>query len=93
MRFLGLLVRLVAITIIVNLVWRLLVSWFGSRGNASQRQAGSGDRERAGGALVRDPQCGTYVIQSRALQIGSGDHAHFFCSDTCRTAWMAAHPR
>ena len=93
MRFLGLLVRLVAITIIVNLVWRLLVSWFGSKGSAGQRQAGSGSSQHAGGALVRDPQCGTYVMQSRALQIGSGDQSHYFCSDTCRTAWLAAHPR
>ena len=46
--------------------------------------------ERSGGALVRDPQCGTHVAISRALRVGSGDHATYFCSPECRDAYAAA---
>ena len=47
--------------------------------------------ERAGGALVRDPHCGTYVPQSRALKVGIGATAQYFCSAACRDAFAAAH--
>jgi uncharacterized protein len=43
--------------------------------------------ERAGGTLVRDPQCGTYVPESRAIRVGSGDRTLYFCSTTCRDAY------
>lgn len=46
--------------------------------------------ERLGGRLVRDPQCGTHVPQDKAVAHGRGDAATFFCSTTCRDAWLAA---
>lgn len=42
---------------------------------------------RAGEHMVRDPVCGTFVLPSRALTIGSGEDAHYFCSEQCRTAY------
>jgi hypothetical protein len=44
--------------------------------------------ERLGGTLVRDPQCGTYIPESRAIRVGSGDEVQFFCSTTCRDAYV-----
>ena len=46
--------------------------------------------ERSGGTLVRDPQCGTYVPESRAIRLGSGAQARYFCSTACRDAYAAA---
>ena len=40
-------------------------------------------------ALVRDPICGTYVVPSRALTVGSGSDARYFCSEICRRAYVA----
>ena len=40
-------------------------------------------------ALVRDPICGTYVVPSRALTVGSGSDARYFCSENCRRAYVA----
>jgi hypothetical protein len=57
------------------------------RPNAPPRSAPG---ERAGGTLVRDPQCGTYVAVSRAVRVGSGDQATYFCSAQCRDAHAAA---
>lgn len=92
----------VVLTIVVNLVLRLFTggpavraggprpSAGGSRPTSAGPGPGPG-RERAGGALVRDPQCGTYVPQSRAIRVGSGADTHYFCSDGCRAAYAAAH--
>jgi len=37
--------------------------------------------------LVRDPVCGTYVVPSSALTVGSGAGMKFFCSENCRRAY------
>jgi len=97
MRFLSWLLRAVILTIIVNMVLRLIFS----RWSKSAKQGAAGNRmpgappqpERLGGTLVRDPHCGTYIVQSHALRLGAGPEAHFFCSDNCRTAYQAAHPQ
>jgi YHS domain-containing protein len=39
---------------------------------------------------VQDPQCGTYLPKSRALMIGSGDDAKYFCSPACRDAYTSS---
>jgi uncharacterized protein len=46
--------------------------------------------EHAGGTLVQDPHCGTYLPQSRALALGSGGDTKYFCSPACRDAFLAA---
>ena len=75
------------------LVIRLIVRGLYSVIGGSARCRGRSERvpERAGGALVRDPQCGTYIPESRALVLGRGPDALHFCSTTCRDAWTAAH--
>lgn len=46
--------------------------------------------ERQGGTLVRDPQCGTYVVQNGAPSIGTGPATVYFCSTRCRDAYAEA---
>jgi YHS domain-containing protein len=38
--------------------------------------------------LARDPVCGTYVVPARAITERQGATLHFFCSETCRRAWL-----
>ena len=38
--------------------------------------------------LVRDPICGTFVVPSRALALGTGAETRFFCSEKCRRAYQ-----
>jgi YHS domain-containing protein len=33
--------------------------------------------------LVRDPICGTFVVPSSALMLGTGSDTRFFCSEKC----------
>ena len=89
-------VEAVILTVVLNLVMRLFSGRPAARAGgprpAGPRPApGRASHERAGGALVRDPQCGTYVPQSRAIRVGSGTGAQYFCSDGCRAAYAAAH--
>jgi YHS domain-containing protein len=79
--------RAIVILLILRIVLRLL---FGTRAPMRQSRPGaSGPAERVGGELVRDPQCGTYVPKSRAVVVGAGDAAQYFCSTTCRDAFEA----
>ena len=82
MRFVIGFVRIIIILVIVRLVLR----WVASLRAASPRRSRTVP-ERTGGTLVRDPHCGTYVPEARALTAGG----MFFCSASCRDAWMAAH--
>lgn len=74
------------------LLLRMLLKYF--FGPKSQAPGPSGSRarnpkqpERLGGELVRDPNCGTFVPKSRAVVIGTGEGAVYFCSTTCRDAY------
>ena len=81
--------RVLIILLIVRMVVRLL---FPARGRSPKAERSARVSERAGGALVRDPECGTYVSEAKAVAARDTDgKAAFFCSDRCRDAWMSAH--
>ena len=79
--------------LIILLIIRIVVTWFMGVRHSMRAAAGpSGARpqgrprpvsERAGGTLVRDPHCGTYIPESRAVVAGSLR----FCSTACRDAY------
>jgi hypothetical protein len=94
--FLAWLIRAIILTVIINMVFRLLTGGrpsSGPRRPAAPRPTPPRQTERQGGTLVRDPHCGTYIPESRAIRVGSGSSAQYFCSDTCRTAYAAAQSR
>ena len=82
-------VRILVILFVIRLVFRFLAGV--ARGYAAPRPAQKPNHPatREGGQLMRDPNCGTYVVVGRALREGSGDNAVYFCSETCRNAWAA----
>ncbi len=43
---------------------------------------------KAGGELVRDPECGTYVPKATALAVRFGGDTVHFCSAGCRDAYL-----
>jgi len=46
-------------------------------------------RPTRGGAMVRDPVCGTFVLPERAISVTVGRQQVFFCSPACRDAYRA----
>ena len=76
--------------IIVFVIVRMVLRLVGGLGTQARSRGSRGTpAERAGGTLVRDPQCGTHIPQSRAIRVGTGDHATYFCSTDCRDAYQA----
>ena len=88
MNLLSWIVRFVLVLFVIRLIVNAI---FGSRPRQVRSTRPSGPPERAGGTLVRDPQCGTYLPETRAIRVGSGANAQFFCSAACRDAYRAAH--
>jgi hypothetical protein len=76
-------VRILIILLIIRFVLRLL---FPPRTPVRRGTPAGGPVERAGGELVRDPHCGTYVPKARAIAVGSGASVTYFCSTACRDA-------
>jgi YHS domain-containing protein len=82
-------IRLLLIVLLVLFVgralWRLLSGVVEGATAAGSR--GSRTPER-GTRMVRDPICGTFVVQSRALSADSRGETAWFCSDDCRRTWQ-----
>ena len=72
--------------LIILLIIRIVLRWFATRQVASARRTRVPGGERIGGQLVRDPQCGTFVAESRAVKAGGQS----FCSTDCRDRWIAS---
>ena len=88
MRFIPWIFRILLILLILRFVLRLLFPQRG-RGAAPAKKR---TPERLGGELVRDPNCGTYVPRTKAIAVGSGRDATYFCSTDCRDAYASAQP-
>ena len=74
----GWLVRLLIAALIIRLIWGLVASILsGASGPKQVRRPRSMQ-------LVRDPVCGTYIQQSRALRGEADGKTHYFCSEECK---------
>ena len=72
---------------VLRSIWRLFEGIV--EGATGTRRSGRGSRvPQPGAAMVRDPICGTFVVQSRARNAMRGGEQAFFCSDECRRAWL-----
>jgi len=74
--------RLLVVLIVLRVVFRAL------KGAGT---IGSRTRQRIGGTLVRDPQCGTFLPPARALSLSTRTGVVHFCSDRCRDTWVSSH--
>lgn len=71
--------------LIILLILRIVLRWFAGRQVTSTAGPRIRRGERAGGQLLRDPQCGTYVAEGRAIRAAG----QAFCSTECRDRWLA----
>ena len=77
----GWLIRFLVVMLLVRLVWKFLGGIFEGAARRPQVPLAKGL------PLVRDPVCGTYVDQARALTLRRKGEMHYFCSESCRTAF------
>jgi YHS domain-containing protein len=83
-----LLLLLLLVLFLVRLAWRFLENVVEGASGAGRRRSGVPNR---GARMVRDPVCGTFVVQSRALTAASGGETAWFCSEECRREWQRQH--
>jgi YHS domain-containing protein len=88
----GWILRIIAILLVVRLLMKFIGGIMRGLGGEPQANRGKTPQTRVGGRLVRDPQCGTHILETRAVRLGSGERAVYFCSESCRERWSAAHP-
>jgi YHS domain-containing protein len=88
----GWILRIIAILLVVRLLMKFIGGIMRGLSGEPQTERGSVPQTREGGRLVRDPHCGTHILETRAVRLGSGDRAVYFCSESCRERWSAAHP-
>lgn len=61
-------------------------------GPGRRRSVRPAPEKTAGGEeMVQDPQCGTYVPRSLALEQVIKGRTYHFCSEDCRDAYRASH--
>jgi len=88
MRFLYLLIAVCWLFIVVR---RMLGFLFRRLINSAARSAPSGTPDgetTATRRLVRDPECGVFISEERALPIKSGAQVLHFCSTACRDRYF-----
>ena len=82
----GWLVRLLIAVLIIRALWGFFHGIFS--GASKPRQQKSSGQAAGSLPLARDPVCGTFVQQSRALEARAGGEVHYFCSEKCRRTFM-----
>ena len=81
------LLRILLVFLGIMAVLSIVRGMLGSTTPAPRRAQRDGrPREPEPGRLVRDPVCGTYVAAESAVRAGD----HFFCSDDCRSKYLAS---
>ena len=73
--------RLLFAVLIIRLIWKFVAGLVAGAREPQSR------RTKAGGALVRDPVCGTYIEASRAFSTRAGGTTHYFCSRKCQQSF------
>lgn len=80
---------LLLVLLLVRAGWRLLESIVeGATGVGGRDRDGRRRVPKSGTKMVKDPVCGTYVVQERALSASSGGETAWFCSRECQQAWQ-----
>lgn len=85
MTSLGWIIRILAILLLVRLVLRAIRGAMRVQEPPRPRKV-----ERVGGALARDPHCGTHVPRASAVTLRQGGGTLYFCSTACRDAYQSA---
>jgi YHS domain-containing protein len=93
LRFLGLLIAFILVVPLIRMVVGVIgraFSNFAFGTQTPQRRPPAQPPSAPGGALHKDPVCGTYVSAAVAVRLDSGGKTHYFCSTACRDKFSSA---
>ena len=87
------LVRTLLLLLLMLVLARALIRFFGGVVQGASGQAGPAGRTPhtapVAKKIIQDPVCGTYVLPGKALELARGRETLFFCSDACRQKFLA----
>lgn len=87
MRFLiWVVVLLWGFALLRRLITWMVRAWFGTPSRDSR--GGQNDQLQPGHRLVRDPVCGLYIPEQRAITLDQGEQQLHFCSLACRERYQ-----
>ena len=90
MRFLFVLLALIWIFMLLRSIVRAALHFLlAQAGSAKKATARDQRASTAAHRLVRDPECGIYIREDRALPLASGAGTAHFCSSACRDRYFA----
>lgn len=81
------LVRLVLLTIVFYLGYRLVTGI--GRSRAEQKQPHAQVSERVADVLVEDPVCHTLIPKGQAIRLQHENQLYYFCSETCCSRFIS----
>ena len=85
----GLLLRVLIFTLAIVLALRSLYRFLASIVEGATGRVSSATQPRqVRGHMVKDPICGTYVVEGRALPGMRGHETAWFCSTKCQRVWL-----
>jgi YHS domain-containing protein len=85
---LRILLFMLLITVVLRSAYRFLYGVIEGAGLDSSRRVSNRPRTQVTGHMVKDPVCGTYVVQGRALTAVRGSETAWFCSTECQRVWL-----
>jgi YHS domain-containing protein len=86
---LRILLFMLLITVVLRSAYRFFYGVIEGAGMDSRRRVSNRHRTQVTGHMVKDPVCGTYVVQGRALTAVRGGETAWFCSSECQRAWLS----
>jgi YHS domain-containing protein len=85
---LRILLFMLLVTVVLRSAYRFLYGVIEGAG-MDTRRVSARRRTQVTGHMVKDPVCGTYVVQGRALTAARNGQTAWFCSTECQRAWLS----
>ena len=86
---LRILLFMLLITVVLRSAYRFLYGVIEGAGMGGGRRVSNRTRTQVTGRMVKDPVCGTYVVQGRALTAVRSGETAWFCSSECQREWLS----
>jgi YHS domain-containing protein len=84
----GFLLRVALFLILIAVLLRSAYQFLGGVIEGATGGGPAASNRQVAGHMVKDPVCGTYVVQGRALTAVRGQQMAWFCSPRCQQAWL-----
>jgi YHS domain-containing protein len=84
----GFLLRVALFLILIAVLLRSAYRFLGGVIEGATGGGPAASNRQVAGHMVKDPVCGTYVVQGRALTAVRGQQMAWFCSPRCQQAWL-----